>query len=52
MTWAGRCAQALRRKLLKRRVFVPWGSSTPFKVTVLQAPQLPDPPAPAPQVSL
>ena len=44
--------QALRRKLLKRRVFVPWGSSSPFKVHLTQIPQLPDAPPPAPQVRL
>ena len=44
--------QALRRKLLKRRVFVPWGSSSPFKVHLTQIPQLPDAPPPAPQVHI
>lgn len=36
--------QALRRKLLKRKVFVPWGSNTPFKVLTPQQLQPATPP--------
>ena len=37
--------QALRRRLLQRKTFVPWGSGTPFKAAVL-TPLLAAPPPP------